>query len=126
MTRDNANHICLHRTGRLYELDMASAILEEHGIPFYRQEENSGGLRFAMPFQPAMGPGLWYAIFVPEAVYDEARELLAGISIEACTNPSVWDFRPKPKVKRGWQIYAWAMVVGIIVFWIIDLLNLLW
>jgi hypothetical protein len=56
--------VCVLKTGKLFEHDLASNALTEHGIPFHKQLETSSGLRLAMPFQPSMGPGTWYNILV--------------------------------------------------------------
>jgi hypothetical protein len=104
---------------------MAANSLRENEIPFYRQQETSGGLRLAMPFQPAMGPGTWYSILVPEEVVDEARRILNELPIEVNNNPDVWHFGPSEKVKRGWSIYIWISLILSCIFLVFYLMGLL-
>ena len=86
--------IPIMRTGHLYKLDMADALLKESGVPHYLREELSSGLRLAMPAAPSMEPGTWWSILVPEDHADEARTLLSGLPFEITTNPGVWDAQP--------------------------------
>jgi len=57
--KTNSNHICVLKTGRLLDYDLAANTLTDNGIPFYKQMETITGLKLAMPFQPAMGPGTY-------------------------------------------------------------------
>jgi hypothetical protein len=99
------------RTGVLFEADMAAAALENAGVPYYRREESSGGLSFAMPAAPSPGPGTWWRIEVPAAVVDRAEEILNGLPMPRKESPGVWDFRPPPEAKGFWKSYAGAMLL---------------
>jgi len=83
----NKDHVCVLKTGKLYDHDIASNALEEKNTPFYKQVETSSGLRLAMPFQPAMGPGTYYKIFVPDKYAEQAKKYwkLFGWFILACS-----------------------------------------
>lgn len=118
MNEDSANsHVCILSTGKLYEHDMAANSLKENAIPFYKQMENSSGLRLAMPFQPAMGPGTYYNILVPRPFTDEAKRILEELPIDVTTEPDIWHFGASEKVKRGWKIYIWfCLILGLFVF----------
>ncbi|MBW1899892.1 MAG: hypothetical protein JRI61_12690 [Deltaproteobacteria bacterium] len=77
-----SNNICILKTGRLFEHDIAANALAENSIPFYKQMETSSGLRLAMPFQPAMGPGTYYNILVSEKFLEEAKQILISANIK--------------------------------------------
>lgn len=97
------SHIVIFKTGKLYELDMASNLLSEKSIPFYKENVNSAGLRLAMPFQPIMGSGEWYSILVHKDIAENAKELLSTLPFEIKTEPSIWDFNENLKSKKGWK-----------------------
>jgi hypothetical protein len=117
--------VCIMKTGKLYELDMAMNALTEKKIPFYKEEVSSSGLRFAMSFQPSMGPGTWYAIIVPEVAVNEARNILEGLPLEVSTNPDIWHFGASKKARTGWRIYAWIILIITFLFLIKYLYDLL-
>jgi len=106
----NGNHVCILRTGKLIEHDIAANALKENGIPFYKQMETSSGLRLVMPFQPAMGPGTYYNILVPQNCIDEAKNILDELPIEVTTEPEIWHFGASEKAKKGWKIYVWFIL----------------
>ena len=97
----NNNHVCILRTGKLFEHDIAAIALTENDILFYKQLETSSGLRLAMQFQPAMGPGTYYNILVPAQFAKEAKQLLDELPIDVTTEPGIWHFGATEKTKRG-------------------------
>ncbi|MBU4485883.1 MAG: hypothetical protein KKD38_03050 [Candidatus Delongbacteria bacterium] len=114
MTENPTNdYICILKTGKLLEHDLASNALKEKAIPFYKQVESSSGLRLAMPAQPAMGPGTYYNILVPRPFADEAINVLKELPIEMTTEPENWHFGASEKVKTGWKIYIWIILAFI-------------
>jgi hypothetical protein len=110
MSASKTKHVIVFKTGKLYELDMATEALKENNIPFYRQSESSSGLRTAMPAQPTMGPGTWYSILVPEIAVEDAKAILAELPFEIGTNPDIWHFRPDEKVKKWWKMYGYFIL----------------
>jgi hypothetical protein len=76
------------------------------GIPFYKQMETVTGLKLAMPFQPAMGPGTYYNILVPERFSEEAIQILNGLPIDVTDNPDIFHFGASEKQKVEWKICA--------------------
>jgi hypothetical protein len=44
---DNTNFVCVLKTGKLFEHDIASDALKERKIPFYKQLETSIGYAFS-------------------------------------------------------------------------------
>ena len=74
------NHICILRIGLLFEHDFAINTLKENDIPHFKQMETSSGLRLAMPFQPAMGPGTYYNLLVPEQFAEKAKVIICDFS----------------------------------------------
>jgi hypothetical protein len=106
----NSNHICILKTGRLLDHDLAANALTENGIPFYKQMETITGLKLAMPFQPAMGPGTYYNILVPERFSKEAKEILAELPIDLTDDPDLFHFGASEKEKAGWKIYVWVIL----------------
>jgi len=63
--------------GDLSSVEMAGAMLEEHGIAFHRRWEQAGGVQFSAS-ETAMIPGREAILLVPSIAYDEAKEALAG------------------------------------------------
>ncbi len=63
--------------GDLSSVEMAGAILEDHGISTHKRWEDAGGAQF-MATETAMVPGRTAVLFVPSIAYAEAKEALAG------------------------------------------------
>lgn len=74
--------------------------------------ETSSGLRLAMPFQPAMVPGIYYNIFVPTTLSEEAKQILNNLPIDVTIAPDIWRFGTDDNAKKGWKIFAW-FILGI-------------
>ncbi len=126
MTSTNDNFVIILKTGKRYDLDMAVNALTEANIPHYTQEDDSSGVRLAMPISTAMGPGLWWTLFVPERFAGKARDVLEQLPFEIKTNPDIWDFNPSEKVRSGLKIYSWIMlifVLGLFIKFIYDLFT---
>jgi hypothetical protein len=68
---------------------MAANSLGDEGIPFFKQTESSSGVRTAMSLQPAMGPGTWYSILVPDRIIEQAKSSLSNLLFEIGTNPDI-------------------------------------
>jgi hypothetical protein len=116
-------HFVIYRTGKLYELNMVSNTLKEAKIPFFTREETSTGLKLAMPAAPVMGPGTFFTIIISEQDIEKVGAILDSLPIERKTNPEVWDFSPKQKVRSTWRIYI-LITLGIsLVIWIISFLR---
>jgi hypothetical protein len=114
--KNSTDYIVVFRTGKLVEIDSAVNVLKEAGIPHFMREETSGGLRMAMSATPAMGPGEWFSLLVPERSLRLAKEFLSQLPFEIRTDPGVWGFGPKKGVKSGWKIYlAISLLIGLIV-----------
>jgi hypothetical protein len=105
--------VCVLKTGRLYEFDMAVVALKKQGIPFYNETESSSGLRLAMPMQPSVDPGTFYSILVPSRFVETAKQTIEELPFEVTTNPGVWDFLPDKhkKLKKYWKVYSWICVI---------------
>ena len=103
------------RTGFAYEADMVANALEEAGIPFYRRQESSAGLEFAMPVAGSSAPGLFWLIRVPLAAADEAKEIIASLPVSQDLNPGVWDFGAAPRTKTIWRAVSLVFVIGFLV-----------
>lgn len=116
--------VVLLKTGRLFEADLAASTLEEASVPHYREEQNSGGLSFAMPLAPSAGPGTWWVIRVPEADAEKARSILEPLPITTEDSPGVWDFGPSEGAKRFFKSWAFATLVLFAVFLLLGLLSL--
>jgi hypothetical protein len=107
--------ICVLKTGKLLDHELAANTLTKHGIPFFRQLETVTGLILAMPFQPSMGPGTYFNIIVQEGFADKAKKILCELPIENAENPDLFHFVTSQKVKSVWKIFAWIMLVIIII-----------
>ncbi len=119
---DQANFTVVFRTGKQWEYDMVLNTLKENGIPNQSREE-SGGISVAMPLRATPGPGVWWAVLVPERNLIQAKEILAELPIEIKTDAGVWDFAPTKSIKRWWQIYL-SILLALAIFWaIFDLIK---
>ena len=124
MEQNHSNHVCVLKTGRLHEHDLAINALKDNNIPHYKEMETSSGLRLAMPFQPEMGSGTFYSILVPEQAVSDAKNILNELPIDLTTDPEIWHFRPNEKVKRFWKIFIWINLTFGLLFLIVYLINL--
>lgn len=111
MIESKREYTVVFKTGKLYELDMASNALQDEGIPFFKETESSSGVRLAMSFQPSMGPGTWYSILIPDQLVDEAKSVLSKLPFEIGTEPEVWHFGSSEKQKRWWKIFVWFILI---------------
>ncbi len=123
MNNDNTSFVCVLKTGKTYEHDMAANALLDNGIPFYKEQETCSGLRLAMPFQSSMGPGAYYSILVPEQAIDDAKNILNELPIDLTTEPDIWHFSPNEKAKRYWKIFIWLNLGIALMFLIFQLIN---
>jgi hypothetical protein len=110
MERNKTNHICVFKTGKLYEHDMARNALTENNIPHYNETETVSGLRLAMPFPPEMAPGRFYSILVPKNAVEDAKSILSELPIDVTTDPDIWHFNPSEKAKRIWKIFIIILI----------------
>lgn len=116
MDQSTRGHTTVFKTGKLHELDMASNALSDEEIPFFKQTESSSGVRLVMSFQPAMGPGTWYSILVPDQLVEKAKVVLSDLPIEIDTDPDVWHSGSSEKQKRWWKIFTWLMLALVAIF----------
>jgi hypothetical protein len=107
----SGKHTCILRTGKLSAHDIAVDALREKGIPFFKRMETSSGLRLAMPFQPAMGPGTYYCLFVPQEWAQKSTALVNELPIDVTIAPAVWHFGASDNAKRKWKTAVWLMLV---------------
>ncbi|PCJ52303.1 MAG: hypothetical protein COA73_16325 [Candidatus Hydrogenedentota bacterium] len=119
MFENQTKYILLLKTGKLFEHDMAINTLKEAGIPYREKDIRVGGINFIKGLAP--GPGHWWAIEVPETIYEEAIKVIEQLPMERQIHPDVWGFGPKEQVKRYWKILAicfltWSLLWFLIVF----------
>ena len=117
------NYVCILKTGKLFEYDMEINALKDSKIPFYKQLETSSGLKLAMPFQPAMGPGTLYKIFVPQIFSDKSKEILDELRIDQGVEPEIWHFGARENVKKKWKIFIWLILAIAFSFLIADIYS---
>ncbi len=110
MDRDDVEVV--FRTGLLHEADIVADALESAHVPFYRQAESASGLTFAMPINPAPGPGGAWLVIVPRKRAARARRIIERLPVSNDPSPGMFAFRPRPEVKRFYRQYAWFFVVG--------------
>jgi hypothetical protein len=123
---EDAEFVVVLRTGRIWEVEMVAEEFKKAKIPCYQQLETSSGLRLAKEIPQAMGPGDWWAFYVPKTFQKKAEEVLMGLPIEVTINPDIWHFSSSGEGKRFFKAYAiytlLALGIGLIVF-IIGLLR---
>jgi hypothetical protein len=64
------------------------------------------GLRLAKEIPQAMGPGDWWAFYVPKRFRKRAEEVLSELPMEATLNPDIWHFSPTEEGKTFFKTYA--------------------
>ncbi|MBI5552802.1 MAG: hypothetical protein HY911_14935 [Desulfobacterales bacterium] len=121
----DSNHICILKTGRLLDHDLAANALTENGIPFYKQMETVTGLKLAMPFQPAMAPGTYYKILVPERFAEEAKQILSELPIDLTVDPDLFHFGASKNVKKGWKLYALVILAITAIIFLVNLVQII-
>ena len=121
--KSNSNHICILKTVKLLDHDLAANALTENGIPFYKQMETITGLKLAMPFQPAMGPGTHYNILVPERFLEEAKQILSELHIDLTDDSDLFHFGASEKGKAGWRIYVWIILAITAIVFIANIIQ---
>jgi len=117
---EETEFVVVLRTGRIWEVEMVAEAFKKAKIPCYEQLETSSGLRLAKEIPQAMGPGDWWAFYVPKRIQKTAEEVLAELPIEVTVNPDIWHFSPSGEGKRFFKAYAWytliALAIGFIFF----------
>jgi hypothetical protein len=123
---EDADFVVVIRTGRIWEVEMIANAFKKAKIPCYQQLETSGGLRVAKEIPQSMGPGDWWAFYVPKRSQKRAEKVLAELPIEVTVNPDIWHFGPPEEGKKYFKTYATYMLLafGISLFlFIIGLLR---
>ena len=113
MDMSSRSDVCILRTGRLMDADLACSVLEEHAVPFYRGTETSGGLKTAMGVAPTPGPGTWFTVWVPLKAESQAREVLEGLPFDMDREPDVVDFSSSGRARTLSRLVA---VLGLAFF----------
>jgi hypothetical protein len=120
-----SNHICILKTGRLFDHDLAANALTENGIPFYKQMETVAGLKLAMPFQPAMAPGTYYNILVPISFSEQAKQILSELPIDLTDDPDLFHFGASENVKKVWKLYALVILAITAIIFLVNLVQII-
>ncbi len=116
--------IVTYRSGLLYEVEMVAAAVEQAGVPFFRQEE-IGTSRFAMPFQPSQGPGIYWTVLIPRRFRSAARKVISQMPVSKKLYPDVWGFNPAPGARAFFKAYGIYMFVSVILSAMLVLLDIL-
>ena len=106
--RSETEH-CVFRTGQLFEADRLCSTLEDEGIPYYRRQETSGGIEYAMPAAPAAGPGVWFTVWIPAPEQERVEQIIQDLRLEQKRDPGVWDVSPTPGGRR--LLYGYALLL---------------
>lgn len=114
-------HVVILRTGRLHEFEMACNALEKSGVPHFKQEESSSGLKTAM-YNPAMAPGSFWNLLVPVSEKLNAEKIISDLPIDNTTDPDLWHFGAKPKRKKIWKV---CIIIYLFILGILFVYNLL-
>ena len=127
LPNEEANFTEVFRTGRLWEVELVANELKKQGVPFYQEEQNSGGLRLAKPVMPNMGPGLWWVVLVPESIVKQAKSIISTLPIEVTESPGVWHYNSgKPNWLFKWySISILAMFLIGMLAYVFDLAGML-
>lgn len=100
-------YVAILRTGRIYDIEMACEALRKAGIPFIRQEEGISGIQDGFVL-PAMGPGNYFILLVPEQLEQAAVRIISELPIEITLDPDFWHYGANERSRRWWKIFAYA------------------
>ena len=103
--------------------DWACGALDDAGIPYQSREESSGGIQVAMPAFPSVMPGTWWTVLVPSSLRQRAQEILDSMPFDSGLTPDVWDFQPKPSVKRLWQACTIVLLILLLANFVSEILR---
>jgi hypothetical protein len=123
---EDAEFAVVLRTGRIWEVEMVANAFDKAKIPYYQQFETITGLRLAKEIPQAMGPGDWWAFYVPKRFLERAGEVLSELPIEVTINPDIWHFTPTEEGKRFFKTYAIYVLITLsipLILFIIELLR---
>jgi len=123
MNTDRTEFTPILRTGQMLSFDWVCGELEEAGIPYQCREESSGGIQVAMPAFPSVMPGTWWTVLVPSSLRQRAQEILDSMPFDSGLTPDVWDFQPKPSVKRLWQVCAIVLLALLLANFVSEILR---
>lgn len=101
----------LLRTPHLYESDMLAEALEQAGIPYYRLQEDLGGVQTALVMPVQGGPGIRFLVIVPAAMESRARAILQKLPIQPAGDFGLYGFNSSARVKTGIRAVGWAVLV---------------
>jgi hypothetical protein len=123
MNTDRTEFTPILRTGQMLSFDWVCGELDEAGIPYQCREESSGGIQVAMPAFPSVMPGTWWTVLVPSSLRQRAQEILDSMPFDSGLTPDVWDFQPKPSVKRLWQACAIVLLALLLANFVSEILR---
>ena len=121
----DAEFIVVIRTGRIWEVEMVTDAFKKAKIPCYQQLETSTGLRVAKEIPQSMGPGDWWAFYVPKRFQKRAETVLAELPIEVTINPDIWHFSTSEESKRFFKTYAFYVLIMFGISFILFIIGLL-
>lgn len=122
---EDAEFVVVMRTGRIWEVEMVANAFKEAKIPCYQQLETSTGLRVAKEIPQTMGPGDWWAFYVPNRFQKRAETVLAELPIEVTINPDIWHFSTSEESKRFFKTYAFYVLIMFGISFILFIIGLL-
>ncbi len=105
-------------TAKVYEYDHVCQILKTVRIPHFGRQITVSGLSLAMPVMPAVGPGLYWGVFVPQAMHAQTRATLEAEGFTVTPPPAPWAFAPAAHIQRIWKIaivLILAALAGVVV-----------
>lgn len=76
------------KTEKVFELEMVKSAFKDAGIPFFYREVNLSGLPLGLPLTPLSGPGISHSLLVPEAAFEDAREIIDTLPVEQTDDPT--------------------------------------
>ncbi|MCX7003798.1 MAG: hypothetical protein NTV22_11065 [bacterium] len=92
--------VALFYSAKVYEHDHVCQILKAARIPHFGRQITISGLSLAMPVMPAAAPGMYWGVFVPQAMHDRARTVLEAQGLTITPPPAPWAFAPAPCARR--------------------------
>lgn len=119
MNDNQINDIVIFRTGQRSEMEKATNLLKEKGIPCHIREETSGGLQAVRPATSTAEPGVEWCLLVSRTNGEQAIQELAVLPLRQGPVLGVQDIQPRLKVKLAWKIYAVLLLLVPVVAWLL-------
>ena len=109
---NDQNLTLIMKTGRIHEKELLITEFSNSNIPYKLIEPTS--LHGAI--NTKIGPGSYWAFYIPENYLEKANEILAQLTFDITTDPDIWHFDSSDESKFKWRAFSISMLVMVSAF----------